>query len=488
MAPSSLARLFSPRNHGEVENETSRELGQRLSERPSPDQSRPVTRMWAPVLRNLAHPRREHHRRVEAREAWRANASVPTAREPDHPLETTSVAAGADSRSTAKATLAGPGSMAGESALVVAPAKLNQSMGDIATKIEPAIERKKQIIDACNNKWLSVSLGDPRILADVSKFSPSNVQGEPEMFRKHWKGSMLKIRYKFPSGKESEFIFRSREPGHEIATYLLNQHLSADVIVPTAFAVYQGKPGVVMGICGGAHPIRRGEELFFHPTLRKRNITSSEIGQVLKKMSKISSKKVEDLSMSERKLFEDYKYIWYDIGSSKVEDGQVIANYRYPRFDLTDPLAKRQLTWLHVVDLLVGMSDRHPYNYFVEVSKWSGRVSRVRGIDNEGAFTGFDLPGGTGVSMLKLGMVEVIDEEMRDKILGLSHDDHRTLFQGILPLEKINAAEKMLDIIQDKIRSGEIKVIGNDQWGVTELRNPGASYSARDGNPHRLPI
>lgn len=242
-----------------------------------------------------------------------------------------------------------------------------------------------------------------------------------------------------------------------------------------------------MEICDGKHPICPGGFLVSHPQVHNRDITNSEVGQAILRISEIQDKAEADRTPNENKILEEYKYLGYDITACKIVNGRVIVNHRQPRFELTDPVAKRQLTWLHVIDLLIGMKDRHPFNYFVETDRTTGDVIRIRGIDNENCFqSDFDLP--EEGAALQLGTLEVIDKEMQRKILSLSFDDYEILFGGILKMEEIDAAKSRLTALQEKITSGELKIIENDQWDSTELRNPEASYSARDGNPHRLPI
>ena len=175
------------------------------------------------------------------------------------------------------------------------------------------------------------------------------------------------------------------------------------------------------------------------------------------------------------------------MSNCELKDGRLFATCRQPRFDLTDPLVKQKLTWLHIIDWLAGMKDRQPYNYFVKIDRNTKRFVGVRGIDNESCFDSDATLPEEG-SMLQLAAMEVIDTEMRDRIFRLSGDVYDRLYGRILGAAQIAGAKGRLRALQKKITDGDVRVIGTDEWAAVELRNPQTSYTARDGNPHRLPL
>lgn len=129
---------------------------------------------------------------------------------------------------------------------------------------------------------------------------------------------------------------------------------------------------------------------------------------------------------------------------------------------ILNPVLRRELVKLQLLDALVGQGDRHINNYLVERSPATGDITGVKGIDNDQCF-GKDTkdpntlvsgnpmrPGFRGVHL-----PEIIDSEMKGMILGLDGMALEQALSGLLHSDEIEATKERLTFLQKHIGSME---------------------------------
>ena len=166
-------------------------------------------------------------------------------------------------------------------------------------------------------------------------------------------------------------------------------------------------------------------------------------------------------------------------------------------FDASNPVVRRELTKLQLLDTLVAQGDRHDDNFLI--SDISGKVT-VTGVDNDQCFgpEATDDPyhlvfhvGFNGVEM-----PPVIDQEMRTAISELREDDLRRTLNGLLTDREIDATVSRLRAMKRHVHAlPASQVLKNDkQWGrgFTDLLKNGKilgvgnSYVVREQNKNMV--
>ena len=172
--------------------------------------------------------------------------------------------------------------------------------------------------------------------------------------------------------------------------------------------------------------------------------------------------------------------------------------------DFDDPVVRRDLTKLQLLDALTAQGDRHQGNYVVTRDK-DGRCTGVIAIDNDQCFgLNIDNPndllhrimrevqGPDGITRTgKEGMngvmlPGVVDRDMKDAFERLTPQALRESLTGLLAEREIEVAIQRLDVIQAHLNKLEREgmVISPDQWGSEKatqaLQDSTNSYVARD--------
>lgn len=161
--------------------------------------------------------------------------------------------------------------------------------------------------------------------------------------------------------------------------------------------------------------------------------------------------------------------------------------------DWDNPILKRELTNLQMMDALIGNVDRHAENYFIDVDAFGNPIG-VLGIDNDLTFAR-DKTDPTELAMNQghmTGLPPAVDQATAEKFCAVTEDQVRGAVKGLLTAPEIQTLVGRLKVIQAKLlEKGPdggylIPRIGNDLAGArqwTELKDPDkvkGSYFSRE--------
>lgn len=197
----------------------------------------------------------------------------------------------------------------------------------------------------------------------------------------------------------------------------------------------------------------------------------------------------------------------------KIEDGRVIQELRIiaarqrgdRELDFDDPVVRRGLVQLQLLDALTAQGDRHQANYIVTQDD-KGGYTGVIAIDNDQAFgpridnpndllrrtSGQMVMGPDGVrrgGMQALNGVMlpgVVDRDMKAAFDRMTPEGLRAALAGLLPEKEIDVAVLRLNVIKSHLEQldGNGMVIDSNEWGSDKvtavLQDEHSSYVARD--------
>lgn len=118
--------------------------------------------------------------------------------------------------------------------------------------------------------------------------------------------------------------------------------------------------------------------------------------------------------------------------------------------------AKIQMSNLQIVDYICGNVDRHPGNLLYQFDPVTGKLSGIKGIDNDAAFLRTNLDWNIGTNQLpSIRELGVIDKAMADKLLSIDEGMLAATLHGYgLTEPEINAAWDRLKNLQESIQNG----------------------------------
>jgi hypothetical protein len=217
-----------------------------------------------------------------------------------------------------------------------------------------------------------------------------------------------------------------RYGNRNIASQLISDQLGLNVIAKSCFTVHQGKIGLLMDGAEGKNPVR------------------NEYGKITDEIMIKNLEKEYQTSKKERKYFKREKNgEWFKLINNYA------PNPPWPEGTKPSPQLvaslHQQLNGLEWCDVVTGQTDRHGYNYFVNVD---GNKAAVTGIDNDFAFGKKQ----TNVETLHgncIGKPKLIDEQTFQKLTGMTFDkDLLPGLKGLLAAEEIAAAKSRFAQVQ----------------------------------------
>jgi hypothetical protein len=326
-----------------------------------------------------------------------------------------------------------------------------------------------------------------------------------------------------------------------IATKVIDEQLGFNLVPDTRIGVLNGKVGMVMGYVEGITsrynvPVDLTKDAWsrmqgYFPDLRQAlkdgdpemtrefktillamqcryepgpfDVSDDEIGQ-----------RILELSRSTPQDQQQAQELLDGLPGSIDENGRVIQELRIMGseqrgnrdVDLDDPIVRRGLVQLQLLDALTAQGDRHQLNYIFTLDG-DGRHTGVKAIDNDQAFgtkiknpndllhkpqgkdtvmgpDGVDRWGDTDLNGVMLP--GVVDRDMKNAFDRITPDGLRAALAGLLPEPEIEAAVDRLDVIKTHLAKLELegKIIENDQWGsefaTQALLDENTSYVGRD--------
>lgn len=161
--------------------------------------------------------------------------------------------------------------------------------------------------------------------------------------------------------------------------------------------------------------------------------------------------------------------------------------------------AQKQLLNLQILDNIIGQTDRHDGNYFVDYDlddeSKTLTVKKVTGIDNDFAFGKSLVIGGsnTGSILNSAGKYQytMMDPEMYESIMTLSPELLETNLENVIERQYIDALKTRFEMVREALRKAkdEAEQNGTDffrkqgGWGEESqklwLQQPGKSYAKR---------
>ena len=334
-----------------------------------------------------------------------------------------------------------------------------------------------------------------RVIKDIEQFCDENLHSPLEKLSFGKMNDLYRANYKefrgiFRIAKKNNLQARivkafekSSSPVRDKSTYMLDQQLGFEVIPRTAFAIHKDNTGKVMaGIVMEFNSGINGKKI---PCIDI-DITNSDVGrELLKNRTPVQSQEQKE---AQCKLFglDDFTF---------TEDGRVTASYSQSPLNLSDPMAKRELIKLQILDFLAAQVDRHVENYMVVTDRENGAVQDLKGIDNDLSFNNkfktlvmlHDRVIRRRPTTTMMGLPEIVDDKMRDAILKLTHDDVNSLFSSLLPKQEIDGVNMRLDILQEHVRT-HCQIIDSNDWNEVNFQDKTRSYIARDMPTPGLPL
>ena len=328
-----------------------------------------------------------------------------------------------------------------------------------------------------------------------------------------------------------------------IATRVVDELLGFDLVPDTRLGVLGGRLGLVMGYAEGIAPRYTVE---VDDTQEK----WAQIGMLLGADNPDPLQSIKDGDPETLSTFKEllaYKESRYELGAfdvsdsesgrrilqlaggapqereeaqellrklpGKIEGGRVIQELRIIEtrqrgdrdLDFDDPVVRRGLVQLQLLDALTAQGDRHQANYIVSRDR-DGNYAGITAIDNdqafgakidnpndllrwvsEGSVTGPDGVRRRGQEGLNGVMLPgVVDLQMKAAFDSLTPEGLRARLAGLLPEQEIEMAVLRLDAIKAHLGKLEREgmVIDSDEWGGDKatgaLQDPNTSYVARD--------
>lgn len=325
-------------------------------------------------------------------------------------------------------------------------------------------------------------------IKDVERFNDEKLTGSMESLVPGNVSLVSKARYgdftgvfRIPGNgmmsKGVRLIEKSSSPCRDKATYLLDEKLGFGVIPYTAFAVHKNESGnmeagIIMEFARGTPPAL---------SLANTEVTGSEIGKSL-----LNNK--EELLRDKNLMRIQCKLLGVESIEFKERD-RVRVSYNHSPVSLDNPVAKRELIKLQILDFIAEQVDRHSKNYIVNEDPESGVVLGVKGIDNDLSFEKkFKIINTINHHILSrriiVGLPEFVDKEMCESINKLTESGIKALFLDFLPNDEIDAAAKRLNVLKQYLNANPGRIIDSKNWGDTPFFDKTKSYVARDAGNH----
>lgn len=146
-----------------------------------------------------------------------------------------------------------------------------------------------------------------------------------------------------------------------------------------------------------------------------------------------------------------------------------------------DPNLMRQLSKLQLLDALAGQIDRNEGNYFIEFDN-RGNVLRVTGIDNDASFGTRNEVG--NIYREYPGFSKYVDKEMATAILTIPDELFRLILSDLLTNEEIGAFMKRLNKLKLLLVAQSTQLLEPNQWDQAVqkgLLQEQKSFTARIG-------
>jgi hypothetical protein len=326
-----------------------------------------------------------------------------------------------------------------------------------------------------------------------------------------------------------------------VATKAVDELLGFNLVPETGLGVLNGKLGLVMSFAQGVAP-RYDEDVnttaemwptlgmmlsMFDDPLQAIKDGNKEALDIVKDLLEASESRYElnvditDSDMGQRILAlstgtpQEQEKAQEILGKilGRIEDGHVIQDLRITatrqrgdEVNFEDPVLRRELVKLQLLDALTAQGDRHQANYIVR-HDGEGRCTGLVAIDNDQAFgtritnpndllfwtmagrgvegpDGVVRPGTEGLNGVMLP--GVVDREMKAAFDGITPEGLRASLAGLLPAAEIDAAVQRLDVIKTHLAKleREGKIIEPGDWGgeraTTALQGRFDSYVGRD--------
>lgn len=152
---------------------------------------------------------------------------------------------------------------------------------------------------------------------------------------------------------------------------------------------------------------------------------------------------------------------------------------------LDDPVLRRGLNKLQLLDAISGQLDRHTGNFHVS-SDGKGNVTGVTGIDLDMAF-GRDMTTTKGPDRAHnyKGLPDVIDKAMGERILQVKDTDIRDALAGLLAPAEIAATVSRFLEVQRAVRAAKQSGRLEDTWSANGAKGTGVTWQDTAMNGHK---
>ena len=204
-------------------------------------------------------------------------------------------------------------------------------------------------------------------------------------------------------------------------------------------------------------------------TIEKRNVAMSKVGDLLGAPTALARSTTMQVQVGDKITDGVFMDEAPGMAYTSIRPGDKILEHTATAFDGSPAL--KDIANIQILDYICMNVDRNKSNLFYQFSKDGTKCIGVTGIDNDLSFGTLKLqPNKHYLEEPPLNDIKVVTVEMAEKIKSISHDAlvHTLEGQGLTQNE-INAAVERFTSVRDRIKSGQIRTVTDEEWKQMKL-------------------
>ena len=204
-------------------------------------------------------------------------------------------------------------------------------------------------------------------------------------------------------------------------------------------------------------------------TIEKRNVAMSKVGELLGTPNVLAHATTMQIKVGDKITEGVFMDRAPGIDINAIRPGDEFAKHTATAFDGSPAL--KDLADIQLLDYICFNHDRNVSNLFLKLSEDKTKVIGITGIDNDNSFGTIRLaPDKRYFMEPTLDSITVVSERMAEKIRVMTTNGlvHTLEGQGLTKKE-IFAAVDRFSLVKDRIESGQIRVVKDEEWEKMKL-------------------